>query len=346
MRRDHGSRCVFCKTFVKEIMSFIPQNKTEKSVKDALDGVCRLIYKNGPEWRLNRCEKFVDAYTKQLVEILVDESSPEMICVLLEQCAFQSTYDRGFRTLIPEEEVSEDESSEEEADQEDPVAAPSMSELISSLDPTIKKDSLRTCVECKLFINYLRNAVEDPDSEGKIVDYLRKNLCFKLEDAKLKAECKALVDQYSETLFKAITEELDPQKACMSLGACRRRKISTLLVGDNVQESKILETLEAQDSKELEPTPANHVRVPKVSTKDGVFCDQCVNIVTQIDEYLSAHPVDHDVSTLIDQVCNRLPIELAKQECTVLVETFGQDIAQAIADMESPRQLCTKISLC
>lgn len=325
---ESHSGCRLCKTFVKEFVKFIPQNKTEHSVKKALDDICKVIYKRGP--RQDRCKEFVDAYTRQLVELLIDETSPEMICILLEQCAYENTPVKIIRAPILEETNP------------DEIAAPSMSEFISSLDPSIKKDSLRTCVECKLFINYLRNAVEDPTSEDKIKDYLKTSLCARIEDARLNSECKALINQYSKTIFKAITEELDPQRACVDLGACKHRKLSSTLIGNEEDESRLPSSLSFQITKELEPKPSTS----PVHTKDGVFCDQCVNIVTQIDEYLSAHPIDHDVSTLIDQVCNKLPNEMAKEECTVLVKTFGQDIAQAVTDMQNPRQLCTKISMC
>lgn len=302
-------KCMFCKRFVKEMFKFLKENRTEISVRDGLDKICQLIYRPGP--RFDQCEHLVATYSRELLEILVDETDPEVICMILEQCTREKI--ETFELQKPE-----------------PI---SMSQFISLLDPQIEVGSFRSCVECKLFIKFLQGQLEDPETQEDMKAWLLNNLCSNLETSELKKSCSDFVKDKSPAFFDAIVKQLDPTTACIDLGSCRKRAKNIMLVD-------FLKVFENADSiRQL-------IASPIAARYTGQVCDQCVDIVTKIDEYLSSHSIDHDVSILIDQVCNKLPNESVKQECVMLVKTFGQEIVQLITTADSPRQLCSKLSLC
>lgn len=319
--------CLFCKTFIKEMFKFLKENRTEANIRDALDRGCALIYHD--KEKLDHCEDLVGAYTKELLELLADETNPEMICVLLEQCTYQ--------TMKPSRVPSKSflgQSLRRMGSSKDNDSPVTISQLISMLDPTVQLNSMRTCVECKLFFKYLQEQLEEKTSQEEIKNWLLNNLCASLGDQNLADSCAKLINQESAVFFKAVVESLDPKKSCQQLGACSSRVRTDYLI----QLQKQMATLQ-----DLMPTG---LLVKQPSAMPKPICDQCVQIVTSIDDYLSTHPIDHDISVLKDKVCNTIQDDNLRGECIMIIQTFGQEIIQAISNMDNPRQLCQKISLC
>lgn len=305
---ESAPNCALCKTVVRELFHFIKNNRTEEKIKEALDGVCRLVYKTNRE-KLEQCESMVEAYSKEIVQMIIDETDPELICMMIQQCTCQ-----------PAQSDSTD-----------------FSTFLSKLDPTIPIDSARTCLECKFFINYLKESIENPNTQNFVRYWLLDNLCAKAEGVDLKKSCEQMVNRYSEAFFNAVAQELDSGVVCHDLGACKHARKTLVFNAYGYEEPSYLLTAGKRLS-ESKPTPVR---------EDGsAICDQCIETVSRIDEYLSAHPIDQDVSVIIDNVCNKLNSESARSECTTIVKTFGSEIVNAIASMENPRQLCSKIMLC
>lgn len=298
--------CALCKTVVKELFHFIKNNRTEEKIEQALDGVCRLVYESNPD-KLEQCESMVKAYSKEIVQMIIDETDPEVICMMLEQCTC--------RVAQP--------------DRED------FSSFLSKLDPTIPLNSARTCIECKFFIDYLKESIEKPQTQNFVRYWLLDNLCAKAEEADLKKTCEQMVTKYSQAFFDAIAQELDAGVVCRDLGACKHASKTLVFNAYGVEEPSLLVAGKVMSQRR----PAPVVRA-------SPFCDKCINIISQIDEYMSTHPIDQDVTAIIDNVCNKMNSETLKQECTMIVKTLGSEIVNAIASMDSPRQLCSKILLC
>lgn len=323
--------CLFCKTLVKEVFKFLKNNKTEENIRNTLDHACTLIY-HGQDKR-DHCEDLVKAYSKEFVELLVDETDPQVICMLLDQCTYQTMPTTQTRRPVVELSVIDKiidvlDSLSSKSSQFPPEDKPiTMSQLISMLDPTIHVDSMRTCIECKLFFKYLQENIQEPKKQEEIKDWLLSNLCANLGDLSIAESCTKFINQESAVFFKAVAESIDPKKSCEQLGACSARIRSDYLA--KLQQQLVFH-------RELEPT--------KIST--GPLCNQCTQIVARIDAYISTHPIDHDISVLKDKVCNAVQDDNLRDECVMIIQTFGQEIIQAISYMDNPQQLCQKIRLC
>lgn len=319
----NSPNCLFCKTFVKEIFKFIKDNRTEDNIRDALDHGCELIY-HDKDKRVH-CEDLVRAYTRELLELLADETNPEVICVLLGQCTFQ--------TMLPTKSTASLKPTNNKR--------VSIGELISMLDPTIEVNSMRTCVECKLFLKYLQQTIQEPASQEEMKDWLLKNLCANLGDQGLVDTCTKFINQESAVFFQAIVQSLDPEKSCQQLGACSAQIRNEYLIRLQRQIGTLRDSTSYNELVKLPPAI-----VSVEPTTAGPLCQQCVQIVTKIDDYLSTHPIDHDISVLKDKVCNTIQDDNLRGECVMIIQTFGQEIIQAISNMDNPRQLCHKIALC
>lgn len=331
--------CPFCKTLVKEMFKFLKDNRTEETIRDGLDQVCKLLYSDGN--KIDQCENLVASYTKQFVELLIDGTDPELICMILGQCVYpeSSTMINTLPPVTPAKALNAD-----------PI---SLSQFLNMLDDQIKVGSLRSCVECKLLIKYLQDAVRDPKSQEQLKQWMIENLCDKLGDEDLKNSCQSMVETNSEAFFNAIVYELNPHVTCVEVGACKKSSRHVLTIGGTVP----FEEQQLQDAiRKIIPEPAQGTAQDAPLFLDPITalfhvratdaCDQCVDLVTRFDEYLSTHSFDHDVTSLIDNVCGNIPSEKAKNSCSDFVRKYGQIIIQAIENMDNPKQLCSKIMLC
>lgn len=348
--------CTFCKAFIKEMFKFLKDNRTEESVRNGLDRICKIVYRD--QNKLEECESIVAAYTKQLVELLVDETDPELICMIIEECTYAS--------LLPVQEIPpafglialkkpqipelEEKSTSTKLQSADQI---SLSQFISMLDDQVKVGSLRSCVECKLFIKYLQDAIRDPKSQEQVKEWLLENLCEQLGEEELKNSCRKMVDKNSAAFFEAIVNELNPQVTCVEVGACRNRS-RTLLI-DNASRPIIAQKIESSPKPKPKPQTLQSSldSIPFFDPITSFYhmrlidpCGQCVDLITRFDEYLSTHAIDHDVNSLIDNVCGSIPDKSAKESCSEFVRKYGQIIIHAVENMDSPKQLCTKIMLC
>lgn len=334
--------CAFCKAFVREMFKFLKDNRTEETVRDGLDRICKLVYRDHD--KLEQCENLVATYSKQFVELLVDETDPELICMILDECIYPESFPlllggSPMPTPAPVQKV-----------EPDPI---SLSQFMSMLDGQVQVGSLRTCVECKLLIKYLQDALRDPKSQEEVKDWLIENLCDKLGEEDLKNSCLKMVDLNSKAFFEAIVKELDPRVTCVEVGACRNSNRNILTI-DNLS-PPVYRQLSGEVRRTLiNSAPEESEDIPLFSDPIAILfhvratdaCEQCVDLVARFDEYLSTHSFDHDVTSLIDNVCGNIPSEKAKKSCSDFVRKYGQIIIHAIENMDNPKQLCSKIMLC
>lgn len=324
-----GPNCMLCKAVIKELFYFLRENRTEANIISGLKKVCSVIYPVGEN--REQCDSMVKAYTREIVQLLIDETDPEMICVLLEQCVAANEA-IPFKTLSPA-----------------PISVRSLTgkegfaELITALDGEVGYKSLKACVECKVFIEYLKREIGEAKNKEEVKNWLIKNLCMELPRTNgLNAMCKSVIENNADTLLKAVNNLLQPGRACRELGVCPFRQLVSIF---NSQDS----SLQSRPLLSQHRNMASEAR-KKISSSppelNGQMCDQCIEVVSQIDNYLSDHPIDQDVSVIIDEVCNKLPEDSARGECTYIIKTFGDEIVQAISTMDNPRQLCSKIYLC
>lgn len=312
---NKGPNCLLCKVVIKELFKFLKDKRTEVDIRDGLDKICGMVYRTGPKF--DQCEHLVATYTKEIIELVSEETNPELVCMLLEQCTHQIEESKT-KSLVQRNQTATS-----------GVDSISMSQFISMLDSTIPVGSLRTCVECKLFVKYIQDSFEDEKTQEKLKQWLLDNLCSTIEEKQMKNSCVELVNTYEEAFFKAVAQEMDPQVVCLDLKACQPRRITHKRIDPPIV-------------RQLQPSAAK----PAQTRTKTQMCDTCIDIISKLDEYLSEHSVDDDVSVLIDKVCNKMENAMVRQECTVLVKTLGQDIAQAISTMDDPRQLCSKLQVC
>ena len=72
--------------------SKLEDNRTEESIKTALEGVCQRL----PKSVISDCVRLVDAYSKEIIEMLLADLKPDEVCVALKMCNPKTTSESKF----------------------------------------------------------------------------------------------------------------------------------------------------------------------------------------------------------------------------------------------------------
>ncbi|KAK2545146.1 prosaposin [Columba livia] len=77
------SVCEICETMVKEVTGLLESNKTEEEIVHEMEMVCYLF----PASVKDQCKDFIDVYGQALIDMLLEATNPEAVCVMLKCCA-------------------------------------------------------------------------------------------------------------------------------------------------------------------------------------------------------------------------------------------------------------------
>ncbi|KAM6347255.1 prosaposin isoform 2-T2 [Alca torda] len=77
------SVCEICETMVKEVTGLLESNKTEEEIVHEMEVVCYLL----PGSVKDQCKDFIDVYGQALIDMLLEATNPEAVCVMLKCCA-------------------------------------------------------------------------------------------------------------------------------------------------------------------------------------------------------------------------------------------------------------------
>lgn len=321
--RHPSPNCMLCKTIMSELFKFLHNNRTEDNIKYALSQVCKLIYPYNDD-KQDQCSELVSAYTRELIEMLTEETDPNLLCILLGQCTYQlpnrrltgKYRHRQFEPMSP--------------------VAPTMGKFIAMLDSSKPEHSVEACLECRMFIQVLQEEVKKPQSREQIKQFLLTKLCNNLPDPELKNACTQMVNAYADIFFKAVAQELDPKKACIELGVCKRQQSNLgVLIGVSV---------DTADGQSFVP-PIQMPSLRPISLHEAQTCDDCQAVVNQIDEHLSRHPIEgRDLGSLINQAC---PRSANQAICRSMLHKNGHQIVRDLSNLaKNSRQICSAYYKC
>uniref|UniRef100_A0A8C5ST44 Pulmonary surfactant-associated protein B n=1 Tax=Laticauda laticaudata TaxID=8630 RepID=A0A8C5ST44_LATLA len=81
-QKEAFSLCEVCTIMVEEVASLLESNKTEEEMIQGMEKVCLVL----PEKSREECKDFVEVYGKSILDMLLEATSPKMVCVMLRCC--------------------------------------------------------------------------------------------------------------------------------------------------------------------------------------------------------------------------------------------------------------------
>jgi len=178
-----GAYCTLCEVVVTSLDSSIQDKTNEAQIKQALDVLCYGL--SAPVHK--ECIKLIDQYTDELVDMIVKEYPPNVICNELGLCVDHEIASNA----IP------------------PVSFETI-QVAAPLDNSV------SCEMCEFAISVIDERLDDEAT----IDQIEREVQFVCSylPGSIGDKCEELVDKYGEKLIDALVkEEMDPKKVCSQL---------------------------------------------------------------------------------------------------------------------------------
>ncbi|KAH9498380.1 hypothetical protein Btru_008134, partial [Bulinus truncatus] len=360
--------CALCIYVLTTVDTLIESKASKQEIIAALDKVCDYL----PSTVKEQCESFVGLYLPYVVDLIVQELTPQQICEKLGLCVNQTV------SLKVKSEIK-------------PVSNEFKDEL---------------CDLCKYVVTYIDTFLKENATEAEIEAILEK-VCDILP-GNLKQQCDSLVQQYGPVIIQLLLQKLDPSQVCTAIGLCTSNTVNVnpeaqpvrksnseicdlckyvvtyidTFLQKNATEAEIEALLEKVcdilpgglkqqcDSfveeygpviiqlllQEADPTQictfikmctSNTVKTQAkpVPQANDELCDLCKYVVTYIDTFVKENNTEAEIEAILEKVCDILPASI-KQQCENLVQQYGPLIIQLLIKELDPTQVCTAIGLC
>uniref|UniRef100_V9KI50 Proactivator polypeptide-like protein n=1 Tax=Callorhinchus milii TaxID=7868 RepID=V9KI50_CALMI len=181
MQPKLSPQCAICEFALRELGSFLDQNKTEEAITKGVEVVCSLL----PATLKAECQAFVDQYGKAVIQLIMEEMSPDLVCTFLGLC------------------LGSDHNVVEKINPKELEAGP-------------------LCEVCKIVMQDIINLLETNATEAEIEAALDK-VCNLLPEG-IRDECDQLVAQYGSAILQMLMQVFDPDFVCIKIGVCETGK--------------------------------------------------------------------------------------------------------------------------
>lgn len=231
--------CVMCEYAMTQLDQILGDHRTEEEIQQALDHLCSML----PQAVQGECQVFVDTYTDQIIHLLINEFTPDQICVQLHLCKPKAP---------PLQELN--------SPNQLPVsrlfiglpAAPLVSEnSISTSGGALQLQQSSVCVMCEFVMTQVDNFLEDNTTKNEIIEVV-DFVCAHLPKT-LMTDCISFVELYGEAIIDILVDqEMDPKLVCQTLQLCKAPSFTGLRATRNLDKCHICEAIVSQVDNELE----------------------------------------------------------------------------------------------
>lgn len=142
--------------------------------------------------------------------------------------------------------------------------------------------------------------------------------CSAFPKTKLKNKCQVAIEKNADLLINLILKEVTPKEVCTVLGFCG--------VPSNDADTVEIKTL------------------PATSTASPYECRFCQVVVGKIMEEIHNQTNQAEVKKCLEHVCDNYP-KSVQSKCKEFVDAYADQIIRYFPS-KSPKDLCTKASLC
>merc|ERR1712008_205802 len=96
----------------------------------------------------------------------------------------------------------------------------------------------------------------------------------------------------------------------------------------------------------VQPLPRDLLRAQQPETKD-LLCDICIDVITDLDQWLTSDSTEDQIVEWIEQVCDLLSALVPEAICKSLIESQIPAIIYGLVnDNLNPQELCSSIGAC
>ncbi|KAG5672672.1 hypothetical protein PVAND_002783 [Polypedilum vanderplanki] len=193
------------------------------------------------------------------------------------------------------------------------------------------------CELCEQLMLHLREVLIANTTEIEFKNIL-EGFCNQMPS--IAQECVSLADQYYDSIYQYLVNGLDANKTCVMIGICSHK-----LDSYNAPAMPLL-------SSEFFPVPeVDSIEVHIVTQdssinlhKDGRLCTACEYTMNLVHIEMNKNGVQENILKKVRAECKKLPAYV--RQCEDLIDTFGDQIMNAIYQGTNPRLVCPLIKMC
>ncbi|KAM9953397.1 hypothetical protein ACTFIR_008465 [Dictyostelium discoideum] len=190
------AQCDVCNYVVTMVEVFVEQNRSETYISNSLEKVCEIIPREDYK---TTCRSIVLAYTKDIIQLIINREPSEKICQEIKVC---------------------------------PVPTPSPSTQVEPILSKRNEDDALQCTICKLVATKLEEYIQSNKTIEEIENEL-DDFC-KIAFEKDPTQCQGFVQQYVPMILSFIKSKEDPAQACIKLKFCTSSRVTKAILSHHV----------------------------------------------------------------------------------------------------------------
>ncbi|GAB0091970.1 uncharacterized protein DMENIID0001_068940 [Sergentomyia squamirostris] len=309
--------CPLCLLAVKNVQEAIKSDNSVENIKKNLEKLCNHL----PQKLMPECKDFVETYSAELIQMLIDDFSAEEICVNLHLCTDQKP-----KSVIPD--------GNDILTNEIPDDTVNGQFITEDFFPK-RYETTPECLLCERVIGEVEKKVVNKKSKEQIKHAL-EHACDKVK--KLKEKCLDYVAKHGDQIADLIMKDMAPKEICRILGYCLVHPEDFDNMESDLEIDEALSiTVIAKPSN-----PAKLIDPPTMG--DDNQCTICQFIIKQLEKDLINEKNEDKVKEAVMSVCNRLPKKIA-QPCDEFVNRYAEIIISILATAP-PNVVCQRLGLC
>lgn len=192
-KKDKPS-CPLCLLAISQIYEVIKNNKTEANIQQQLDKLCLHL----PGGLVEECTELVKGYTKELIELLLADLTPQEICVYIKLC---------------NTDKNPSSRSEFVTDKNGEILT---NEIPNSEEP----EGLGYCLVCDLAMKFLEHELGTDKNRERVQNGVH-TVCNHIPGS-LSGKCNNFVTNHANDVIDLITQNVPPKQVCKVLRLCKR----------------------------------------------------------------------------------------------------------------------------
>uniref|UniRef100_A0A1E1WGK9 Pulmonary surfactant-associated protein B n=1 Tax=Pectinophora gossypiella TaxID=13191 RepID=A0A1E1WGK9_PECGO len=312
-----SSNCPLCLFAVEQLETMLKNNRSENSIRKALDGLC-----NHLSTKLRtQCVDFCDQYSNQLVEMLVANMNAQEICVFLKLCKDDTASSNPLGLAHPD--IDKYHNNPQLRGDRNNIRKPMLPkhmlvgggdiETNEIPDNTVGGRPVRpeaapntVCVICEFVLKEIDDEIKDKHNDDEIKKIVH-GVCKRMPKS-VKSECDQFVEKYADLVISLLAQELSPDEVCQELKLCPS--------GGSLDEAR----------------------------EEILDCAVCETVIMAVKKVLSNDKVDRNIVHIVEKSCGLLPAKYSNR-CHTMMEIYGDSVIHLI-EQYGTKGVCQKIGLC
>lgn len=365
--------CILCEYVINTVDKMLKNKDDEAEIKETLEKVCGYL----PSSLSKQCDTFVETYTEIIIDMLIQDVSPEMVCTNLGLCpgiysvlkAVPVTKDQAPSCVLCEyvintvDKMLEDEANEKQIEE-------ALESVCSYLPGSISK-------QCNTFVEAYTAIIIDMLTKDVSPEMVCTNLGLcpqsfsvteQISDLQLDDDtqppgcvlCEYVIDTVDKMLADKANEkqiEAALESVCSFLPSSLTKQCNTFV---DAYTEIIIDMLTKDVSPEMvctnlglcKDTWQTDIMVveEQIEEEDSPqfkdpYCTLCEVVVQDLENSLGAKKTQAAIEQALDVLCTSLSAPVHK-ECEKMITKYTEEIVELFLKDYSAKEICTELGLC